>query len=212
MGDSKRLFKDYVAPAGWTFNVKAEARKQYPRGEPNKIDSWYYQGYFLIPVRNIQPNNYREVRQWVVDDLKDNIRKGWNRTSMLITHFMGVHEKTNEGLFSLLDGGHRYQAIRELQQEGVIPRNFAPRCVVLHINTPPTLMHAEADKQNVQNSDFAAVSFTDRVCSIDRLQRMFHEEHKKYATVAQLTDLQTGGAVLVSSHYTKFVSVWKMWY
>ena len=207
-------FANNVCARGWTDAVVKCAKKTYPTGPKDQIDSWFLDGHFNIPINCIRQGNYREQRQWVVDKLKENIKGGWKRTSILIVCFMGVNQTTGQAQFKLVDGGHRYQALVELAAAGQIPPNFAPPCLILYHNTPPMLMHAEAERQNDQNSDFAEVSFTDRLCSINKLQAHYMSEvstQGRYATVEQLSAYQSAGSRLATSHYTKFVSVWRMW-
>lgn len=209
---STAIYEDYVAAADWSQKVitATHGGGKWPRGPPDVIDSWYLPEPLKVPIQRISEDNYREVRHWIVDDLKENILKSWSRTSMLILCITG--QRNGNVQFKCVDGGHRLAALKQLLAEGRIPRDFAPPCLVLHHNTPDALMHAEAQRQNDQNDDYAENTTTDRLCSIDRMQVLWYTRNNKLATVKELHTLQAGSNKLSQGHFTKYVTVWRMWY
>lgn len=124
------------------------------------IDAWVYNEKIRIPWYKLRVwILFRGVHTDHVPALASDIEtKGWTTTKQILC----VQGETDEDYY-LVDGVHRWMAVRWNVFQNKFPYEWSIPCVVLKRDTPDYLIIAEAGKQNTANEMFVQMTFADKI-------------------------------------------------
>jgi DNA modification methylase len=114
-----------------------------------------------VPLRLlVKPSRpYRGLHLDIVQDMKELLRKHWSSSFNMTV----VEGKNGSPLFEVVDGYHRFTALRELWDEGVIDGEYLVGVAIFREDTPESILLEAADTVNTSNETFQRMTLVDKL-------------------------------------------------
>ena len=138
-----------------------------------------------VPLRLlVRPSRpFRGLHLDIVEDMKELLRVHWSSSFNLLV----LEDKNGSNFLEVVDGYHRFTALRELWTENVIDGEYLVGVAIFGKDTPESILLEAADTVNTSNATFQHMTLVDKLYFIRQvLMRM--DESRLAETSKKLPD------------------------